>query len=261
MPPITPYDPMEVILLSRKKISATPVGHARFTVPVDVTRVMASPAPPTTDQNARAKTPRVVFVEPSKDEPSYFEGTYKRDVQDEMTAIKDLYNALTQTGIANHQPNYPKLAYSDAETHTTEGVSGWKQYGSRIQELVGLSRKSHRKREKQAHVRESRKDPMTRLDAFQNRAFAGKEYNNDRPLSSASTEELQAEPAPKSKPGDSNDVVYAWDPMNQTFSTRRKLEKLNSNGSMPLSSIPIRQVSLLSSQSLSKVRVFLFIHL
>jgi hypothetical protein len=173
------------------------MGHAHFLPPDDVIRTYTN----TLNNIPEAS---LSFTDKASDNKSHSEESSSHEATNETISMKKLYESLERKGMMNNSTSFsrPESAFL-----SEGGVSKWRENSARLQN-GDLSLKKKTKKSIQKMDPEINDTP----NPFKSRCSSGKE--------------LLVPIAPKSNINDAN-VVYAWDPHNQSLSTKFRLETLN----------------------------------
>ena len=106
LPPRNPYDPVQVLLLSRGKLQSAQIGQASFDIPSDTTKIIP-------DISAEPQTQVIQKEESPKDQQP--QEPFQPTIEQEMNTITSLYNSLLESGILNAKPNKPVKQKTETE--------------------------------------------------------------------------------------------------------------------------------------------------
>lgn len=192
-----PYNPVEVIMIAQRRVIPTQMGHAHFLPPDNVIRTYA---------NTLSNVPEARFTVTDKasDTISNSEESSSLEPTNQTISMKKLYESLERKGLMH---NISSLSRPESAFLSEGGVSEWRENSARLQNGdLSLKKKTKKPIQKM--------DPEIKIspNPFKSRCSSAKE--------------LLVPIAPKSKINDAN-VVYAWDPQNQSLSTKFRLENLN----------------------------------
>jgi hypothetical protein len=190
-----PYNPVEIILIGQRRITPNSIGHAQFIPPDDITRTYGN--------NLNTIAEASLSVTDKLSDITSLEESSTAGPTNENISIKRLYESLERKGLMK-KTSRPETSYL-----SESGVSEWHEDNIFIQN-DDFSLKNKVKKQIQKTKAEIEISP----NPFKSRCSSAKE--------------LLVRIDPKPKINDAN-VVYAWDPQNQSISTKVKLEKLNNH--------------------------------